>query len=247
MKPLLKHYPPQGEARRVMTTKKKPTQQDSILNDVIHCARCGSGMVVKRGCYVCPNAGQAPTFCPTISVDGKRLTHQLIATLVNRVMSPDTLSEIVGQIRVRVDDNLTAQQDRLNLSETAIEELNNQKLSILEKVEHGEITYPEAAPQLDAIQASQAGFVYESDVSRKEMDKLYYVADEDAIRSVAQDMATYTELADPTLAKELVNTFIEHVSVSLGSVEITYTHPIPGEQADQLVTSETFPLPQTAT
>ena len=226
-----------------MTTKKRPTQQDSILDDVIHCARCGTTMAAKRGYYVCPNAGQAPALCPTVSVDGKHLAHQLIATLVDRVMTPTALSNIVERIRLDVADNLRAQQGKLDHTETAIEELNSQKLDILSRVEYGEASYPEVAPQLDTIEASHAGLVYESSVSRTEIDKLDFLGDEDAIRSVAQDIGTYTEFADPELAKELVKTFIEDIRVGAAAFEVAYIHPIPGDTGDTLVTSETFPLP----
>ena len=225
-----------------MITKKKPTQPDSILNDVIHCASCGASMAAKQGYYVCPNASQALTFCPTAQVNAKDLAHRLIATLVNRVITPGALSDIVEQVQLDIASNVQAQQDTPNGAETAIEELSNQKLDILSKVEHGEASYPEVAHQLDTIESSYAGLIYESAVSRTEIDKMDFIGDADNIRSVAQDIGTYTEFAEPELAKELVNTFVEDVRVGATSVEVAYTHPIPGEHGDALVTGETFPL-----
>ena len=225
-----------------MITKKKSTQPDSILNDIIHCASCGASMVAEQGCYVCPSASQALTFCPTAQVNAKDLTHRIIATLVNRVMTPSALSHIVERIQLDVVSNVQAQQDTLNGAETAVEELNGQKLDILSKVEHGEASYPEVARQLDTIEASYAGLIYESAVSRTEIDKMDFIGNADNIRSVAQDIGTYTEFAEPELAKELVNTFVEDVRVGAMSVEVAYTHPIPGEHGGALVTGETFAL-----
>ena len=226
-----------------MTTKKKSAQQDFILNDVIHCARCGASMVVKQANYVCPNAAQTPVICPIVRVDAKHLAHQLMETLVNRVVTPSTLPDLVERIRQGIAYQRNVQQDKLDQTEAAIEELTSRRRKILSDVEYGEVSYPEVAAQLDTIEASHAGFVYESDISRKEIDKLDFVGNEDAIRSVAQDIATYTELADPELAKELVDTFIDDIRVGSASFEVAYTHPIPAERGDVLVASETFPLP----
>lgn len=242
MNPVLENYAPEGEKRNTMITKKKPTQ-DSILNDVIHCASCGAGMVVKAANYVCPNAGQLPNLCPAVGVDARHLAHRLIATLVNRVLTPSAMSDMVERIQLDIAGNLQAQQGKLDNAEAAITELNNQKMDILSRVEYGETSYSEAAPQLDAIESSQAGLIYESAVSRTEIGKLDFAGDAGTIRSVAQDIGTYTEFAEPELAKELVNTFIAEVRVGVTSFEVAYTHPIPGEQGDALVTSETFPLP----
>ena len=243
MKPILKNYLPQSETTHGMAMKKKSTQQDFILNDVVHCACCGTSMVVEQTNYVCPNAGQGPDFCPTMRVDAQDLAHQLMATLVNRVVTPSALPDLVERIRRDVADQLSLQQDNLDQTEAAIERLNSRRRKILSEVEYGEVSYAEVAAQLDTIEASHAGFVYESDILRKEIDKLGFVGNEEAIRSVAQDIATYTELADPELAKELVNTFIDDIRVGSASFEVAYTHPIPGERGKVLVASETFPLP----
>ena len=77
----------QGEKRNDMTTKRKSTQQGSILTDVIHCDSCGSRMVVNKANYVCLNHDQEAG-CSTASVDAERLAHQLISTLVDRVNDP---------------------------------------------------------------------------------------------------------------------------------------------------------------
>ena len=227
-----------------MTTKGKSTQRSSILSDVIHCSHCGASMVVNKARYVCPNNDRARGGdCSTASVDAEKLAHQLIATLVDRVMTPHNLADIVERIQQSAYDNLRTQREKLDNTESAIEDLNSQKLDSLTKVEYGEVPFKKMVDSLEAIEAASTGLAYESAIARGEIDKLEFVSNEQAIRSVAQDIGTYTEFADPELAKELVSTFIEDVRVAPTSYTVTYTHPIPGENNDELITSETFPLP----
>ena len=100
----------------------------------------------------------------------------------------------------------------------------------LTKVEYGEVPFTEIVRSLEAAEDASAGLAYESIVAQKEIDKLEFVSDEQAIRSVAQDVGTYTEFADPELAKELVGTFIKDLRIGATSSTVTYSHPIPGEK-----------------
>ena len=227
-----------------MTTKRKSTQQEYILSDVIHCSCCGASMIGKKTRYVCPNNDcTRGAGCSTVSVDAERLAHQLIATLVNRVMTPSNLAEIVERIQQGASETLRTQQEKLDNTESAIEKLNSRKLNLLTNVEYGETPYVEVVGQIENIEATRAGLAYESAISREEIDKIEFVSNEQAIQSVAQDIGTYTEFADPALAKQLVGTFIADIQVGTTSSTVTYTHPIPGESNDELITSESFPLP----
>ena len=227
-----------------MTTKGQSTQPSSILSDVIHCSHCGASMVVNKARYVCPNNDHAREGdCSTASVDAEKLAHQLIATLVNRVMTPRNLADIVERIQQGTSETLRAQREKLDNTESAIEELNSRKLDSLTKVEYGEVPFKKMVDSLEAIEAASTGLAYESAVARGEIDKLEFVSNEQAIRSVAQDIGTYTEFADRALAKQLVGTFIADIQVGATSFTVTYTHPIPGSSDDELITSESFPLP----
>ena len=201
-------------------------------------------MIGKKTRYVCPNNDcTRGAGCSTVSVDAERLAHQLIATLVNRVMTPSNLDEIVERIQQGASETLRTQQEKLDNTESAIEELNSRKLNLLTKVEYGETPYVEVVGQIENIEATRAGLAYESAISRGEIDKIEFVSNEQAIQSVAQDIGTYTEFADPALAKQLVGTFIADIQVGATSSTVTYTHPIPGASNDELITSESFPLP----
>ncbi len=227
-----------------MTTKGKSTQQSSILSDVIHCSYCGTSMVVNKARYVCPNNDHTKgAGCSAASVDAEKLAHQLIATLVNRVMTPRNLADIVERIQQGAYDILLTQREKLDNTESTIEELNSRKLDSLIKVEYGEVPFKKMVASLEAMEAASAGLAYESAVARGEIDKLEFMSNEQAIRSVAQDIGTYTEFADPELAKQLVGTFIKDIRVGATSSTVAYNHPIPGENNDELIRSETFPLP----
>ena len=226
-----------------MTTKGKSTQQDSILNEIVHCAFCGTNMVLDGALYVCPwkSLGTGVN-CYSASVDAKRLALNLMTILVNRVLTPDTLAEIVERIQRSANDNLRNQRNRLDDTESKIEELNRRKLDILTDVEYGEVQFTEIADTLEAIEAARAGLAYESSVSQEEIDKLQFIGDQDAIQSVALDVGTYTEFADPELARQLAETFLKDIQIGDSTVTVSYTHPIPGPERGELITSETFPL-----
>ena len=242
--PILEQCPHKRNEKKDMTTKGKPTQQGSVLSDVVHCSYCGATMIVSKARYVCPNHNQARgADCSTTSVDAERLAHQLIATLVERVMTPDTVADLVERIQNDAADKLRTQRDKLDNTESTIEELNSQKQDILVKVEYRQLPYADVVNQLETIEATTAGLAYESTISQTEIEKWEFVSNQEAIQSAAQDVATYTKFADPGLAKQLVNTFIKDIRVCATSSTVTYNHPIPGERNEELITSESFPLP----
>lgn len=227
-----------------MTTKGKSTQQGSILNEIIRCGFCGTNMVLDGAVYVCPRKGAGPgANCYSASVDAKGLILNLMTTLVDRVLTPDALAEIVELIQRSADDNLHDQREKLDDTESQIEDLNRRKLDILTNVEYGKFQYAEIAGKLEAIEAASAGLAYESSVSQEEIDKLQFVGDRDAIRSVALDIGTYTEFADPELVRQLAETFIADIQIGAFTVMVRYTHPIPSQSGGELITSESFPLP----
>jgi uncharacterized Zn finger protein (UPF0148 family) len=225
-----------------MTTKQQHTENSAILADVIHCERCGSPMVLYQTNYVCPNQDHE-THCPTASVNAERLAHQLISTLVDRVMTPKNLSQIIENIQRDAAGKIITQQDKLDETESAIEKLNRDKADLLTEVEYGTVTYSQVADQLESIEGTRAGLAYESAVSREEIDKMEFVSDPQAIQSVALNVEIYTEFAEPILAKELVHTFIADIRIAATSCVVTYTHPMLGANKDELITSESFPLP----
>ena len=162
----------------------------------------------------CPNNDHTKgAGCSAASVDAEKLAHQLIATLVNRVMTPRNLADIVERIQQGAYDILLTQREKLDNTESTIEELNSRKLDSLIKVEYGEVPFKKMVDSLEAMEAASAGLAYESAVARGEIDKLEFMSNEQAIRSVAQDIGTYTEFADPELAKQLVGTFIKDIRV----------------------------------
>ena len=167
----------------------------------------------------------------------------MMTTLVDRVLTPDALAEIVERIQQSANENLRNQRDKLDDTESEIEELNRRKLDILTDVEYGKFQYTEMEGTLEAIEAASAGLAYESSVSQEEIDKLQFVGDQDAIRSVALDIGTYTEFANPELARQLAETFIGDIQIGAFTVMVRYTHPIPSQSGGELITSETFPLP----
>ena len=225
-----------------MTTKQTSTKHASILIDIIHCNCCGSRMIANQANYVCPNQNRQAG-CPLTSVNAQHLLHQLMSPLINRMMTPENLSCIVASIQQDASNKILAQRDKLDETGSAIEELNHQWTDIMTRVEYGKIPYAEVASQLASIERTRAGLVHESDVSREEIDKLEFVSDQEGIQSSALDVAIYTECAEPKLAKQLAETFIADIRVAATTCTVTYTHPIPDASNNQVITSESFPLP----
>ena len=216
----------------------------STLNAPITCSNCGTPMTATGVNYVCAtNAAHGPSRCPTTPVEAGTLIVQIATLVLKRVMNESTVELLTADVQQATSEMLRTQEERLQQSESAIEELNALKEQILEPVEQQLATYQDVAEAIHRLNATKMGLAYESQIAQEEIDKLDFMGDTLGLTDDARDIATHLKDADPEETAKLLDIFVQEVRVGPGTAEIIYTHPLPDEQNHPKVLSDHIALP----
>ena len=204
------------------------------LNGRVHCGNCGSLMTREAGDYICPsNQGESGSDCPTTPVNAAHLISQVIPKMIERVMTGETIEELVVDIQEETAPKRDLQQGRMDQAESQIAELNRVRAEILEPVEQDQKAYAAVAGRIAEIDQTSTGLAYESLVARNELDALDFITREDGIRETARDPETYLEDANPQDMQELLELMIDDIRVTPSTALIIYSDLLPGNQKDR--------------
>ena len=194
------------------------------LDGMVHCAGCGRPMVQTGGEYSCPNRDAKE--CPTHLGNADDLLKIVMATLLKRVVTGETLEDVVKGIRDEVEPKASEQRDRMYGIEWEIATLNRTKQNILKDVEQENKSFPEVAGTVNEISMTGASLAHESRITRDEVDRLEYIGNEEGIRETLRNMKTYLESKNPEHVQELLQMYVKKVVVGPGIATIVYHQPI---------------------
>ena len=238
MQSILKNYKATEAEDKMFKTATLPDHQ-TPKNDLVHCANCGTPMTIVGADYVClVNAEGGPDRCTTTSVDAESLVVQAVTQVLNRVINYSMTFVLAADVQQTVSEASSTQQERLQISESSIEELNRSKEQVLRTVEQNLTTYPEVAEVLNQINAVSLGLAYESHLAQEEIDKLAFIGDAEGLRQDAKDLVHNLEDVGPQETWDLLNIFVREIRVSPGLAEIFYSHPLPDEQNHPRIASD---------
>ena len=223
----------------------KPTadqQRPVTLEGLVHCANCGSAMTRLTGEYYCPNNTGPGQACDTPPADADHLLHLVVALLVDRVMTEETIQQAIEDVQGEAGKQSEPHRLKLEDTESAIADLNRRRGRALQEVEEKDRTYSDVSDDIDQINRTTMGLAYESLIARDELDKLEFVSDETGIRNTALDLQTYLGDSNPQGAQELLDLLIQEVRVSTTQALVTYTDPIPTREHPEGITSDRIAL-----
>jgi len=218
-----------------------------VLNGVARCAHCAAALLKVGPNYACPTViANRPGACPTDPIDGKDLLHLVVERIVSRTINDQTIEQIVVEIKNEYGEKALTIRESLDLTEEAISELNELKSNIVYRVEEGTEPFEEVNGQINEIDEKALGLAFEARLSRRKIEEYDFVADEDRIRTDAQDLSTYLSSATPDETKELLDMFVRSVDVDSDSVVVHYTDKVPGVAASGVLPSDRVRLHRTA-
>ena len=218
-------------------------EHQSPSNDLVHCANCGTPMAAIGVNYVCPvNAERGPDRCSTNPVNAERLVVQVVTQVLERVMNDSTIELLTADIQQAASEASSRHRERLQRSESSIEELDQIKEQALQTVEKNLATYREVAEVVNETNAARTGLAYESQIAQEELDKLAFISDTQGLREDAQDIINDLKDVGPEETRELLNIFVRRIRVGPESAEILYSHPLPDEQNHPRIASDRIAL-----
>lgn len=213
------------------------------LNDMVHCANCGGTMVYANQRYHCPNSSAASeSNCPTKPVYAERLRHAVVSELIHRLATDDNIQGVTDIIQATMAASADLQRLRMEQAEDAIAQAKAGRTDLLRLVEHGEKTYQDVAPEIDALDRNATGLAVESMVARNELEKTAFVSDEQGIRDTVTSMATWLGGNNPEEAQELLDLLVHKVTVDSDSALIVYQVPMPTDEHPEGVTEDLVEL-----
>ena len=193
--------------------------------------------------YHCPNSAEnGEREHRARQVNAGLLIGRVMTALVGRIATDTAIGQLVKDIQTELSGQTGQHQGDLNAAENDISELNAAKLALLNRVEEGSITYPEAADAINDLNKTAAGLHYESMVARNELDRMRFICDGDGIAHTARDARTYLENPAPEYAQELLDLLVDHVQVAEDAAVVVYSTPLPAGERTEGVLSERIPL-----
>ena len=218
-------------------------EHQTPLNGPARCSNCGTPMKVVGDNYVCPaNTKGGPDRCPTTPVNTGSLVRQVATQILKRIMTDDTIALLTKDVQQTASEKSSMQQQRLQDAEASIKDLGRLKEQVLQPVEQKLATYPEVAEEVNRINATRMGLVYESQIALDELEKLAFISDTEGLRKDAQDITTHLDDADLEETMKLLSIFVRDIRVGAESADVFYSHPLPDEQGHARVTSDRIPL-----
>lgn len=222
-----------------MTTTRPRVQH--ILRGLTKCRSCGipmtgtepgTGLPTK---YACPNrTAQAPHGCPTPPVDAETLERLVIGRLLDRVLTEDTLQDVISLVKRDAGEEADRGRQRFKDAEDELSELNLHRGRVVGAVEHGAATYQDAERRLKEMNQVQNELQAQAKEARETLAEAEHAASSDErIRAYALDLNTYLRESNADIAKQFLGAFIQEVLVGADSAVIRYTVSIsPEGEAD---------------
>ena len=218
-------------------------EHQTPLNGPARCSNCGTTMKVVGDNYVCPsNTKGGPDRCPTTPVNTGSLVRQVATQLLKRIMTDDTIALLTRDVQQTASETSSMQRQRLQDAEASLKDLGRLKEQVLQPVEQKLATYPDVAEEINRINATGMGLVYESQIAQDELEKLAFISDTEGLREDAQDITSHLDDADLDEMMQLLSIFVRDIRVGAESAEVFYSHPLPDEQGHARVTSDLIPL-----
>lgn len=212
-----------------MTTTRPRVQH--ILRGLTKCRSCGipmtetepeNGLPAK---YACPNRNaQVIHGCPIPPVDAETLERLVIGRLLDKVLTEDTLQEVINLVKRDATGEAVQGRQRLKDTEDELSELNRRRGRVVGAVEHGAATYQDAERRLEEMNQVQHDLQAQAQEARETLAEAEHAASsEERIRAYALDLNTYLRESNADIAREFLGAFIQEVLVGAGLATIRYT------------------------
>ena len=202
------------EEAEIMTTTRPKVQH--VLQSLTTCRSCGIPMTETEpetgspARYVCPNrTAQGPVGCLTPLVDAESLDRLVIAKLLDRVLTENTLQDVVSLVKRGTGEEAAKGRQRLEAAEDELSELNLRRGNIVGAVEHGAATYQDAERRLEEMNQAQMELQAQAQEARESLAEAEHASgSDDRIRAYALDLNTYLRESNADIAKEFLGAFI---------------------------------------
>lgn len=207
------------------------------LDHMVYCANCGQPMGKTGQRYHCPNAGvYSGDHCLTKPVYLEHLRNAVVREMVNRLITEEGIQTITENIQETMSANAQIQRQRMEQAEATMADAKEKRANILQRVEQGDVTYRDIAPDIQTLDQTTAGLAFESMVARKELEKAIFVGDEEGIRDTVTNMDTWLGGDHADAMQELLDLLVRQVSVGSDYASIRYNAPMPAREHPEGVT-----------
>ena len=217
---------------------KKPS-----LDDIVHCANCGTRMAHTGQLYYCPNAAtDAGRNCPTNPVGTQLLLHTVFNGLLHRLVTEDKVRYLTEAIKATTEPRAHILRQKMEQAEATLADVNAKGPSAFQPTENRTKYYRDVATEVGALDQLTAARALESMAARDELNNIAFIRDEQGVRDAATKPATFLEGDSLDEAQELLDLLVEKIMVDSTSALIVYQVDMPTASSSETVKEDRVEL-----
>ena len=212
------------------------------LTGTLYCGICEREMLRVGPNYVCAGiVTRGPDACSNEPANADRLLKEIMDQLMKLVMTEKTADSVVDILQERNEEATRRHRSQLDGTEQALDAVYEREGQALHAI-YGEDELPthdcepseediEAAQdqqqKLDEITNVRVALKYEARLSRRELDGLAFMGDEERLRANALNLENYRNPNYSEYTARIIRMFLKSVGVSPEAVTLNFTMPVP--------------------
>lgn len=195
----------------------------------------GQGSGHRYQYYVCGNVRRkGREVCPAAMLPRDKVEGFVIDRIKSYILTEENLEELVRLTNEELAQNSSAENERLELLQVQITEVDNRLGKLYDALETGELKSGELAPRIQTLfekkeQLERAKADVEEALSFNKVD----VTDPQVIRLYADDLRNLLAESCITEQRSFIKSFVERIDIDDSEAKVYYTIPMPPSSTPQ--------------
>ena len=206
-----------------------------LLSGLLRCGVCGktyTGQAAKSGrysYYVCNSLQRSGAgTCSSRYLNAPRLEDFIITKVKERILTDETITELVALVAEDVDGIASEAADKLKAVEAELNDVEGRLERLYEALESGHLTLEALSPRILSLRARQDQLTAARDeVTRQLAQRRGELPTAKEIKEYVEDFRGILQRADFPERKALIRNFVKRIEVTGKKATLTYTIPMP--------------------
>ena len=220
-------------------THPRVVHSEYLLSGMIRCRNCDAAMIghaVKSGkffYYMCGNARRRGRgLCNTPLLPKDKIESFVVDRIKRYILTEENLEDLVRLTNEELAQTCDEEQDRVNLLNAQIFEVDSRLGKLYDALETGEFKGGELAPRIKTLSHKKD----ELQKAKTEAEEaLRYrtleLADPEVVRGYVQDLRQLLEESSIVERKTFLKSFVERIEVDNSDMKVVYTIPMPPDHS----------------
>ncbi len=208
-----------------------------LLSGLLHCGVCGRAYIGQGaksgqyGYYVCGTLHkEGAGTCQARYLNAPRVEEFIIEKIKERVLTDDTITELVTLVAEEIDAMAGEYSGRLKAIEAELEDVESRLEKLYEALETSELTLDALSPRILSLRHSQDQLMAARDEAAKLLEqRRVELPGTDEIKEYVADFRAFLQEGTLVERRALIRNFVERIEVAGDEATLTYTIPMPSD------------------